>query len=99
MHVLAERVLLTDLKAMNLVTGDVDEMLSARVGAVFMPHGLGHFLGVDVHDVHGYPEDGPKRPSEAGKSYLLNSKQNREKENSTSVIFYGRVLEACLPLR
>ena len=28
----------------GLVTGDVDEMLSAHIGAVFMPHGLGHLL-------------------------------------------------------
>ena len=61
MHVLAERVILTELKNLELVCGDVEEMLSARIGGLFMPHGLGHFMGVDVHDVHGYPEGGPKR--------------------------------------
>lgn len=34
----------------------VDEMLDLHLGAVFMPHGLGHFMGLDTHDVGGYPE-------------------------------------------
>ncbi|KAL2327722.1 hypothetical protein Fmac_021149 [Flemingia macrophylla] len=33
---------------------DVDDMIAARLGAVFMPHGLGHFLGIDTHDPGGY---------------------------------------------
>ena len=68
MHLLAERVSLEALEAGGLLTGDVDEMMAARLGAVFMPHGLGHFLGLDVHDVHGYPEGGghPGRPAEPG---------------------------------
>ena len=54
MHILAERVILEDLKAAGLLQGDVSEMVEKRVGAVFMPHGLGHFMGLDVHDVGGY---------------------------------------------
>ena len=39
MHLLAERCILKGLKAAGVVTGEVKEMLSARVGALFMPHG------------------------------------------------------------
>ena len=56
MHLLADRVQLEELKVLGIVQGDIEEMMKVRLGAVFMPHGLGHFLGCDVHDVHGYPE-------------------------------------------
>lgn len=56
MHRLADRTHLEELTAMGLLQGDVDEMMKLRLGAIFMPHGLGHFMGVDTHDVGGYPE-------------------------------------------
>ncbi|XP_038070149.1 xaa-Pro dipeptidase-like [Patiria miniata] len=56
MHLLAERTILVELKSHGLVKGDVDEMMKVYLGAVFMPHGLGHFMGCDTHDVGGYPE-------------------------------------------
>lgn len=37
------------------VPSDVEEMMVERLGAVFMPHGLGHFMGIDTHDTGGYP--------------------------------------------
>lgn len=40
MHLLAERCILKGLKAAGVVAGDVEEMLSARIGALFMPHGV-----------------------------------------------------------
>ena len=58
MHRLADRVQLEELKAIGLLHGDIDEMMKAHMGAVFMPHGLGHFMGCDVHDVGGYPAVG-----------------------------------------
>ena len=56
MHRLAERTMLGQLKEGGLLRGDVEEMMTARLGAVFMPHGLGHLMGLDVHDVGGYPQ-------------------------------------------
>jgi Xaa-Pro dipeptidase len=65
MHKLAERTQLEELKTLGLLHGDVDKMMEVRMGAVFMPHGLGHFMGCDVHDVGGYPE-GVTRINEPG---------------------------------
>jgi Xaa-Pro dipeptidase len=65
MHKLAESKILEHLKNAGLLVGDVGEMVEARLGAVFQPHGLGHFLGLDVHDVGGYPS-GVSRPEEPG---------------------------------
>ena len=56
MHLLADRVQLEELKRHGILQGDVEKMMEARLGAIFMPHGLGHFMGLDVHDVGGYPE-------------------------------------------
>lgn len=41
-------------------SGDVEEMMAANLGATFMPHGLGHFIGIDTHDVGGYLEVRPR---------------------------------------
>jgi len=56
MHLLADRVHLEELLEVGLVQGSVEEMMKVHLGSVFMPHGLGHLLGCDVHDVGGYPE-------------------------------------------
>lgn len=61
MHLLAERVILAGLKDLGCLNGDVDEMQSKRIGFLFQPHGLGHFIGLDVHDVGGYLSNTPKR--------------------------------------
>lgn len=37
-----------------LDSSNVDDMMVERLGAVFMPHGLGHLLGIDTHDPGGY---------------------------------------------
>ncbi|CAH0562011.1 unnamed protein product [Brassicogethes aeneus] len=66
MHVLANRVLLEKLKEGGLLKGDVTEMLAAGLAATFQPHGLGHFMGLDVHDVGGYLNGQPERCDKPG---------------------------------
>jgi len=56
MHILAERVILEKLKEIGILHGDIQEMISANLSYIFMPHGLGHLLGLATHDVGGYPK-------------------------------------------
>lgn len=57
MHMLASRVIIDGLKDLGLMRGDTDEALAAGAQALFMPHGIGHMLGLDVHDMESYGED------------------------------------------
>jgi len=66
MHTLANRVMLTHLRDNGVLKGDIDEMMKVNLAATFQPHGLGHFMGCDVHDVGGYLEGQPERPKIAG---------------------------------
>ena len=70
MHELAHRAILEHLASAGLLLGDVSEMMAANLGQTFMPHGLGHLIGVDTHDVGGYLPHTPARPSALGASKL-----------------------------
>ena len=54
MHLLAERIIIEGLIELGVLVGDPAIIQEKRIGAVFFPHGLGHLLGQDVHDVGGY---------------------------------------------
>ena len=46
--------LMTDrLKELGLMKGDTEEAVQAGAHAMFLPHGLGHMMGMDVHDMEG----------------------------------------------
>lgn len=50
-HLEVCRTLAQGLKEVGLMKGDVNEAVAAGAHALFMPHGLGHQMGLDVHDM------------------------------------------------
>jgi Xaa-Pro aminopeptidase len=56
-HLLAARILTEHLIEMGLMKGDADAAVAAGAHALFFPHGLGHMLGLDVHDMENLGED------------------------------------------
>jgi len=62
LHIGTHKMLAAILVDAELATGDPDTLLETGVTAAFFPHGLGHLLGIQVHDVGGFMEN------ESGKS-------------------------------
>ena len=57
LHRLAATEIVSGLKDLGVLKGDVDEAVAAGAHAVCMPHGLGHMMGLDVHDMEGLDEN------------------------------------------
>ncbi len=55
-HIEAAKVIVNGLKALGLMKGNPEEAVEQGVHALFMPHGLGHQMGLDVHDMEGLGE-------------------------------------------
>jgi Xaa-Pro aminopeptidase len=76
LHFMACKIIATEMKNLGLMKGDVDEAVAAGAHALFMPHGLGHLLGLDVHDMEALDEnisgynDEIKRSDQFGTAYL-----------------------------
>jgi Xaa-Pro aminopeptidase len=75
MHLLSARTIAGGLTALGLMKGDPDDAVEAGAHALFFPHGIGHMMGLDVHDMEdlgdivGYPE-GEQRSTQFGLGFL-----------------------------
>lgn len=70
-HMTACRTLTLALQQIGLMKGSIDDSLAAGAHALFMPHGIGHMLGLDAHDMENYGDDvgyapGTKRSDQFG---------------------------------
>jgi len=57
LHINTHRMLAEVLVDTELAKGDPDTLLETGVTSAFFPHGLGHLLGIQVHDVGGFMEN------------------------------------------
>ncbi|MDZ4748898.1 MAG: aminopeptidase P family protein [Saprospiraceae bacterium] len=75
-HLGAARIITEGLKQIGLMKGDVDEAVAVGAHALFFPHGLGHMIGLDVHDLENLGEndvgydDTVQRSQQFGTAYL-----------------------------
>ncbi|MEE9189942.1 MAG: aminopeptidase P family protein [Candidatus Neomarinimicrobiota bacterium] len=76
LHMLAAKTITEGLSGLGIMNGNIDEAVSAGAHALFFPHGLGHMMGLDVHDMEGLGEDSVgydktvKRSDQFGLQYL-----------------------------
>ncbi len=57
LHLGACSIIAAGLKDLGLMKGDTEAAVAAGAHALFMPHGLGHMMGLDVHDMEGLGEN------------------------------------------
>jgi Xaa-Pro aminopeptidase len=80
LHLIAARTIAGGLVDIGLMEGDPDDAVAEGAHALFFPHGIGHMLGLDVHDMEdlgdlvGYPE-GEQRSTQFGLSLLRMTRQ------------------------
>ncbi|MDR2936409.1 MAG: aminopeptidase P family protein [Rikenellaceae bacterium] len=55
-HLASAKILAAGLKELGLMKGEVDDIVANGAQALFMPHGLGHQMGLDVHDMEDLGE-------------------------------------------
>ncbi|MBN2613403.1 MAG: aminopeptidase P family protein [Bacteroidales bacterium] len=83
-HLNAARIITEGLKDLGLMKGNTDDALANGAHAMFFPHGLGHMIGLDVHDMENLGEnyvgydDSTIRSDQFGIQYLRLAKELKE---------------------
>ena len=96
-HLLAEKEVLRALVKAGVLIGGLEELIAAELGPIFFPHGLGHLIGCDTHDVGGYLPSTPTRMDRAGLNkvselFLLRVTNKLIKLRTARVLQHGMLL-------
>jgi Xaa-Pro aminopeptidase len=101
-HMTAARVIASGLKEMGLMKGDTGEAVQNGAHALFFPHGIGHMIGLDVHDMEDVGEDFVgydhefKRSEQFGTAYLRIARRLQEGFTVTvepGIYFIGQLID------
>ncbi|MCB0745627.1 MAG: Xaa-Pro dipeptidase, partial [Ignavibacteriae bacterium] len=82
-HLVAAKIIAEGLAKLGIMKGNIDEAVDKGAHALFFPHGLGHMMGLDVHDMENL-----------GENYIgYNKKIKRSKQFGLAYLRLGRELE------
>lgn len=70
-HEHASKVLIEELCRLGLLSGDIDHIYDQKAHLTYYPHGTGHFLGMDTHDVGLYSHEGSSKLLEPGMVFTI----------------------------
>jgi len=83
LHLMAARIITDGLKNLGLMKGKTEDAVKEGAHAMFFPHGLGHMMGLDVHDLEGLGEnyvgydEEIKRSTQFGTAFLRLGKKHQ----------------------
>jgi Xaa-Pro dipeptidase len=79
-HLRAHQLTGALLRDADITTCSAEEAVATGTTSVFLPHGVGHLLGLEVHDAGGFSSapDGPDIPRPKGHPYLRLTRELRE---------------------
>ena len=101
-HLKVAEVIASALKELGLMKGDIREAVANGAHALFFPHGLGHMMGLDVHDMENYGQihvgyDEEIRPvDQFGTAYLRLGRRLQENfviTNEPGIYFIPALIE------
>lgn len=76
-HMESARIIADGMSQLGLMNGNAEDLVACGAHTLFFPHGVGHLIGIDVHDMEGFGDvvaypNGRKRSKDFGTAFLRN---------------------------